>query len=296
MRFGATQNKRESLIFAFFASEMIVCAPQECPTLWRMYQYVSDVERETNLREREEKSTLSIGNGGEAYIATDEWCYNCGDSGHLGDECRYPPPPTDRPNEPSAFGSYNIMSGPFYNATVSSSKDKTRRPRDWESADHLGDGWGFNAPMNVGKQGRRKDRARMEQAAKDQEEGEDTDDWFNNPRNARNRGVPSRRNDRDDRGKMVTFGSMSTRDRKFEFDSALEPSRSWHPDDRNRGRPYDRDRHERAHEPLTIRGAARRDYDYSNGRDRGRSRRYSPEPRQERRGEHRPRYKGGYTY
>ncbi len=58
---------------------------QECPTLWRIYEYVADEERHEILREREAKRTLPLGGGGEGYIATDEWCYNCGGSGHLGD-------------------------------------------------------------------------------------------------------------------------------------------------------------------------------------------------------------------
>jgi hypothetical protein len=28
---------------------------------------------------------LKIGEGGETYIATDEWCHYCGEGGHLGD-------------------------------------------------------------------------------------------------------------------------------------------------------------------------------------------------------------------
>ena len=31
------------------------------------------------------KANLKIGEGGEGYIATDDWCYFCGDCGHLGD-------------------------------------------------------------------------------------------------------------------------------------------------------------------------------------------------------------------
>ena len=50
-----------------------------------MYTYVEDDARQDALRVREGKSTLPLGEGGEGYIATDEWCYNCGGSGHLGD-------------------------------------------------------------------------------------------------------------------------------------------------------------------------------------------------------------------
>lgn len=57
----------------------------ECPTLWRLYEYVDDAERLRILSAREEKRDLEIGEGGEGYIAPEDWCYNCGGCGHLGD-------------------------------------------------------------------------------------------------------------------------------------------------------------------------------------------------------------------
>ena len=70
---------------------------------------------------------------------------------------------------------------------------RARPQRDWENGETFGDGWGANAPINVGKRGRNKDRARMERRALELEEQEqeqdDQDDWFANPRNIRNRGV-----------------------------------------------------------------------------------------------------------
>lgn len=61
-----------------------------------MYKYVEDEERQEILRQREGKRMLVFGQGGEGYIAPDEWCYNCGDCGHLGDvspsfTCAVPP-------------------------------------------------------------------------------------------------------------------------------------------------------------------------------------------------------------
>lgn len=50
-----------------------------------MYEYVDDNERDVILNVRKEKERLELGKGGEAYIATDYWCYNCGDCGHWGD-------------------------------------------------------------------------------------------------------------------------------------------------------------------------------------------------------------------
>lgn len=84
-----------------------------------------------------------------------------------------------------------MLSGPFLDATARPAR--TRAPRDWENGETFGDGWGANAPINVGKRARNKDRARMEQRALELEEQEqeqdDEDDWFANPRNRRNRGV-----------------------------------------------------------------------------------------------------------
>ena len=65
-----------------FTANLVV---QECPTIWRLYEYVTDHEREAILRHRESRQPLALGRGGEGYIASDEWCYNCGNTGHLGD-------------------------------------------------------------------------------------------------------------------------------------------------------------------------------------------------------------------
>ena len=168
-----------------------------------MYEYVSDRERTAILQLRESKQPLALGQGGEGYIANDEWCYNCGNSGHLGDvsatemsqeksltklsqDCEELPHANDTPSAPSAFGLMNTLSGPFSDAAVA--PVRTRAPRDWENGDNFGDGWGANAPINVGKRARNKERARMEQRALELEE-HDPDDWFANPRNVRNRGA-----------------------------------------------------------------------------------------------------------
>ncbi|KAI0320212.1 hypothetical protein OF83DRAFT_628622 [Amylostereum chailletii] len=161
-----------------------------CPTLWRLYEYVTDAERKTILQARDEKQSLALGQGGEGYIARDEWCYNCGGPDHLGDDCTNVPFGHNAPQEPSAFGSYNTMSGPFYDvADTDTTSTRPRPPREWEAGHSLPDGWGFNAPANVGRKGRAKDRVRMEERAREVEEMDDPDDWFGNARNARNRGT-----------------------------------------------------------------------------------------------------------
>jgi protein AIR1/2 len=214
---------------------------KECPTIWRLYEYVTDPEREAILRSRESKQSLGLGKGGEGYIASDEWCYNCGNYGHLGDvssrqmclpcvncprlitalkqDCGELPHPHDKPSAPSAFGLYNILSGPFSDAATAATRP--RAPRDWENGDTFGDGWGARAPINVGKRARNKDRLRMEQRAlelrEQEQDRDDSGDWFERARNTRNE--RSRRRDRDrDRssspGASTTGGGRGVRKKK----------------------------------------------------------------------------------
>ncbi|KAI0248669.1 hypothetical protein BJV78DRAFT_773241 [Lactifluus subvellereus] len=175
---------RCSMCTSCFTSDLPLV--KECPTIWRLYEYVTERERKAILQRRESKHMLALGNGGEGYIARDEWCHNCGNNGHLGDDCRELPHPQDTPSEPSAFGLYNTLSGPFSDAAAT--PIRARAPRDWENSDSFGDGWGANAPINVGKRARNKDRMRMEQRARELQEQDDQDDWFGNARNNRGGG------------------------------------------------------------------------------------------------------------
>ncbi|KAH8118463.1 hypothetical protein DFH11DRAFT_1796994 [Phellopilus nigrolimitatus] len=151
---------------------------KECPTLWRMYEYVADAEREAILLSRKEKENLAIGQGGEAYVGEDLWCYNCGNDGHLGDDCEVVPRPADHSKEPSAFGSYNTMSGPFADYHYDSSRRRSFQ-REWEIGGAFDDGHGFSGPSDVGKRGRDKERERMRQREKEIDQFDDEEeDWF----------------------------------------------------------------------------------------------------------------------
>lgn len=175
--------------------------------MWRQYVYVTDNERNDILRQREEMRALGLGQGGEGYIAGDDWCYNCGSANHLGDvslspstpllsllifvifqDCEVLRHPPDFPIEPSAFSSYNTLSGPFSDTPAQIERHR-RELRDWENDTTIPDRWGSNAPNNVGRQAKDKNRARLAQRAQELEEDEG-DDWFGNPRNAMSRGVP----------------------------------------------------------------------------------------------------------
>ncbi|KDQ64478.1 hypothetical protein JAAARDRAFT_64329 [Jaapia argillacea MUCL 33604] len=279
----------------------------ECPTFWRIYDYVADQDRDAILTLRRTKRKLGIGNGGEGYIATDEWCYNCGECGHWGDDCHMLPHPYDCPKEPSAFSSHNTMSGPFFDTSQDASSSR-REPRDWESNNNkLPDGWGFDAPMNVGKEGKKKSRTRMEDRAKvQQEEDDDPDDWFGNAQNVKNRGMlpgPSRSRDRVNttapNSKRPNFNFKKERGRDDRSTVAEPPhggsllSRLQDPP----GRAPDRGDYGGSRErPLQVRGAAKNP---SNSRS------HEPPSRRavsgsdrdmtSRRDERGPRYKGGYA-
>lgn len=201
-------------------------------------------------------------------------------------DCNETPHQHDIPREPSAFSEYNIHSGPFFGSRVSPSKKSGKKPqREWNNEDRWGDGHGSSIPINVGKQGRKKERQRMETLDARAMAEEDEDDFF---RNVKNRAMP--KNERSDRkvgivikGAAERFSRDPPRHRPPSLQERLAPPqaqdrsyvdfprgrddgsrdrRGW---DRGRDRDWDRDR---------GRGG---DGSRDGGRDRG------------------PRYRGGYT-
>ncbi|KAF4602412.1 CCR4-NOT regulatory complex component [Pleurotus pulmonarius] len=90
--------------------------------------------------------------------------------------------------EPSAFSEYNTSSGPFFdaNAEPTSGPSRSRPLRDWERPDYVDP----KLPGNVGKEGRKKDRAKLEKRAREIDDEDEEDNWFN--RGARKRSGGSR--------------------------------------------------------------------------------------------------------
>jgi protein AIR1/2 len=83
------------------------------------------------------------------------------------------------------------MSGPFFDADPGFDA-LPRKRREWEDDGIMMDGWGLKAPTNVGEKGRSKDRKRLAERARQADENQDEDDWFNDPnRNIRIRGAAS---------------------------------------------------------------------------------------------------------
>ncbi|KAF9221946.1 hypothetical protein BS17DRAFT_784199 [Gyrodon lividus] len=288
----------------------------ECPTIWRIYQYVNDNERILFKQSREEKKQFAIGEGGEGYIGTEEWCYNCANTGHLGDDCDELPHPPNLSAEHSAFSAHNIISGPFYDPATESAHIR-RGPREMQDGvdlPRLPDDWGVGAPVNVGKQGKNKDREKLEKRFREQEEGEGDDDWFNDARNARNRGMNQKGSPSGPRAKSMKFSSLKDGGRKFPPPPAPS-SRGGQPpsllarlgDSREGSNRCHSDRYEPprgSDNSIRIRGAANdhrnRDGRYSNPRrnewERDEDRR--DRDRERYRGaerDHGPRYRGDYN-
>ncbi|KAI1795080.1 hypothetical protein LXA43DRAFT_993390 [Ganoderma leucocontextum] len=271
----------------------------ECPTLWRMYKYVEDEERQEVLRAREGKRVLAFGQGGEGYIATDEWCYNCGDCGHLGDDCTAAAYRPDVPNEPSAFSLYNVLSGPFSEDAPRASK---RAPRDWETASAFADGYGATVPTDVGKQGRRKERERLGKARERQDAENDQDNWFDQAHSR----VRSDARDSRGAGRNGDGGGGSKANGKFKFNfsgSSIGGGGGGERGGKRQRMPYD-DLPEPSRETdtLQIRGAARKQsYSSTSSKDRHHDRhdRYTRERNRNRHDPDResqrgPRFRGGY--
>jgi protein AIR1/2 len=186
----------------------------------------------------------------------------------------------DFPREPSAFSEHNLQSGPFYDlATESTKKKRTRakKQRDFEAQG----GWGSELPTEVGKQARKKERARMEKMAADQVE-EDEVDWFNNPSNVRNRGMTQPAN-----GKRKSM-TIDLPDRKRPGGGDLASPSSSSPGLLARiGNRYDA--------AGTSSRQNKRNRDRGWTRDHYHNDRKDYDSREQRRGKDQPRWSGGYS-
>ncbi|KAI6113699.1 hypothetical protein EV401DRAFT_1866622 [Pisolithus croceorrhizus] len=268
----------------------------ECPTVWRIYQYVTDEERVLIRENRDARQHLRIGQGGEGYIGTDDWCYNCANTGHLGDDCDELPRSSQVPPEPSAFSAFNLMTGPFYDPTMESPRIR-RGPRDLRESEDLTRLPDLNVPIDVGKRGRNKDRENLEKRFREQEDGE-PGDWFNDMQNAKNRRVK----EPPSRGKAMKFGaSLKDGGRKLSPPRTSEKPRSLLARlGDGGGDEFRNGRDDTQAHSFRIRGAANHVND--SGRYR---RRHDQQYRDVRSGdrdsgrrpdrEHRPRYSGGYN-
>ncbi|KAF7355279.1 Protein air1 [Mycena sanguinolenta] len=242
----------------------------ECPSLWRVYVYVEDAEHERILETRQARKGLELGQGGEGYIARDACCYNCGGSGHWGDDCQetYRSEPLV---EPTAFSHHWLTQGPFTVEHVS----ERRAPRDWVSDIPLPGG-----VENVGRQSKRKEMEKLARRAKQQQQDADDDpaDWFQSVGNGR----------KGERERERSNGNIPTGPRKsgghptFQFAGASPSKPSLV--DRISDRPPD---HYRDARSSNSRGR--------DSRDRASGSRHREREREKDRRDRGPRYRGGYS-
>ncbi|KAK0491018.1 hypothetical protein IW261DRAFT_1435232 [Armillaria novae-zelandiae] len=258
----------------------------ECPTWWRIYVYISEEnERVQILHARRAKSKAGLGEGGEGYIAEDEWCYNCGVEGHWGDDCTNAPHAYGVPEDCSAFGSNNLHTGPFakVNEAVVRPTISRRGARDWEKEIDIVD--------NVGRKGKRKAIEMLGRSARRQLEDDD-DDWFRKRRGGKeSKAAASRTNGKS--AKKLTFGQSvksGLLDRIGDTAIDEEPPK--------RGRSdREESRRQREQRPPSDKPSSRNKqsdpYDtFSNSRS---SRRYEGSYRERDYDRRRPRYSGGYS-
>ncbi|KAJ6599088.1 hypothetical protein DFH09DRAFT_1021879 [Mycena vulgaris] len=260
----------------------------ECPMLWRLYVYLEDAEQEHVLQARKEKKGMPLGQGGEGYIAGDEWCYNCGGSGHWGDDCRefYHP---DSLTEPTAFSYHVLSAGPFIPPATSS-----HAPREWERGADLPGG-----VQNVGRQAKRKEMEKLARRAR-QQEADEPENWFQNPRNVKNRGAPERERERPPGNaptgprKMNFAPSVKDGARPFQFTAGSSSKASL--SDRLTDPMPERHRDAKSQSGNSkSRRASEREREREQHASDSHSRHRNDRDKERHRDERGPRYKGGYS-
>ncbi|GAB1519873.1 hypothetical protein RhiTH_002944 [Rhizoctonia solani] len=294
--------------------------PQRCPEQFKTYVYLSEEERLQVLKQRESLKSIGFGEGGEGYIAPHIWCYNCGNGGHWGDDCK-DSKPSSIPTEPCAFGSFNASRGPFGELDNTHGRDRDLPRPAWLDDDpHLQDVGRRGKEANI----RRNRAAEASRAARDR----DDDDWFSRTGESysiickeRLFTVASAGSSRDQRqandrakdnlpakpkfafqprdnggasGRPISGGYDSTRDR----DRKREKDRDKGHDSerRKRGRDYEDERQNRRRRDYDNSSRLRRDYE--DWRDEERRNKRSGHSSSDRRGDrdrHGPQYRGSYT-
>ncbi|WVO16242.1 hypothetical protein L204_103913 [Cryptococcus depauperatus] len=213
---------------------------KNCPTLWRIYTFYSETGRKEMLNRKKnaqgwEKEVI----GGES---SEDWCYNCAKTGHLGDDCPQRRGSLVRFTAPSAFSHEIASRGPFSDSFASKANlpPKPTHSR-WTQEDSTDipytSAYDSFPGSNAGHRGREKQRQKMR--AKNRDES-DPDDWFTGNR----RLSPQGRGGRN----AITpqNGSRSQRSKHRPWDSEM------------RGRDWEQDRYERDHAGRSTASHGRR--------------------------------------
>ncbi|CCO28205.1 General amino acid permease AGP2 [Rhizoctonia solani AG-1 IB] len=241
-----------------------------CPEQFKTYVYLSEEERLQVLKQREGLKKLGFGEGGEGYIAPHIWCYNCGNGGHWGDDCK-DSKPSSIPTEPCAFGSFNASRGPFGDLDNVHGRDRDLPRPAWLDDDpHLQD---------VGRRGKEASmrRSRVAEASRIARDRDD-DDWFSraagpsrDQRQASDRAkdnLPAKPKftfqSRDSGGgssRSISGGHDSTRDRDRDRRREKDRDKGYDNERRKRGRDYEDEKQNRRRREYDDNSRARRDYE-----------------------------------
>jgi protein AIR1/2 len=194
----------------------------------------------------------------------------------------------DRPPGPSAFSTYNVMSGPFYNPNEKRLPAKPRQLGVWESADNLPERWGHGLPIKVGEQAKKKAKEKLERQARALDESED--DWFADR-------VSRQPIDRSSGTNKPTIGLSLKNDSRSHL-SLLERIEFGGADDRSPDPRHHRFESHRGDDRARSRQYEGREHEPSNRRNgKARSDRWKVRAREDRDRAHYasgPRYNGGY--
>ncbi|KAJ3875767.1 hypothetical protein F5051DRAFT_413459 [Lentinula edodes] len=271
-------------------------ATSECPTHWRIYHYVKDSDRISTMEARRSKKTRPLGQGGEGYIAEDSWCYNCGECGHWGDDCEVMRHVHDIPDENSAFGITNLLTGPFSEIETGNTD---RAPREWELDSAEWNDWGGRVPINVGRQAKKKEIARMRAHLLDDEDEDDPFSRLAKPMRDGAKKNPGNGQKPPSQPKKMRF-ELKVKGASNQASGPQDLLRRISSDvgSKGSGRPKDNDTYHRQH------GSGRSDKDRERKRNQYRDRDSPREDRNPKREQDRgrekgreqgPRYKGGYS-
>ncbi|WRT66326.1 uncharacterized protein IL334_003281 [Kwoniella shivajii] len=272
-----------------------------CHTIWRVYSYFStevrsEIQRDKLNAEGWEKEAI----GGRS---SDEWCYNCGKEGHLGDDCQKRRGSLARLTVPSAF-SYEMASrGPFFTTTLQSSSSSKRNNADLPPPTHsrfedndngdqddydnlpfISGGYKNFGGSNAGKKTREKEKEKLRQLSRnknglsDEDDEDDGPNWFKNSNNNNsNRGGGLNIRGRGDRGFRGSGG------RRIDDNGNGNGNGYSTPNSRNNNnfakKPWDSEYRERDRNPNGHRGR--------NGNGNARERSRSPPPSTSRRNDNR---------
>lgn len=200
----------------------------------------------------------------------------------------------DIPDENSAFGITNLLTGPFSEIETGNTD---RAPREWELDSAEWNDWGGRVPINVGRQAKKKEMARMRAHLLDEEDEDDPFSRLAKPMRDGTKKNPGNGQKPPSQPKKMRF-ELKVKGASNQASGPQDLLRRISSDvsSKGSGRPKDNDTHHRQHGS----GRSDKDRERKQYRDRDRPREDRNPKREQDRGrgkgrEQGPRYKGGYS-